>query len=676
MTLLQMLLFATNKFPERGIGYIQEDGSEIFQSYPQLLEEAARILAGLRQLDLKARDKVILALSRNEELIPAFWGCVLGGMLPVPLPALTSLHSPNLALEKLHNVWQVLESPPVLVDARLLDRQSEKQSATHTWEDKLFSFDAIRQEQPATDFYTASPTEPAFIQFSSGSTGDPKGVILTHQNLLCNLRAIAVSIQPQKDDISLNWMPLYHDMGLIGFHLVPIHSCVSQFHLNTVNFVRHPLLWLDSLEKYRATVTGAPNFSQALVLERLRKSAKKWNLSAVRVLFNGAEPIAVDLMQQFMVKMVNYGLDPKAMFPVYGLAEASLVVTSPTLGAPPRIESLQRQALQIHHQAIPAEPGDATAIQFASVGVPVQGCEVRIVDDEDIVSEGVVGHIQIKGENVTSGYDNNPTATQKAFCGDWLRTGDLGFICEGRLCVTGRAKDILFVNGQNYYAHDLESIAQQVEGVQAGKVAICGWYDRAAGRDKVLVFLACNNPSSVQQFWEVKQHLQQVLGLAVDVMIPLKSKQFPKTSSGKLQRYKLREQFEQGVFDQGLTQMRQLLAEVEARSSQQKIPPQTFTQKLLHRLWCEELLLAPQQVGIHDSFTELGGDSLKVVTILSRLEQYYIYVDSAILAEHQTIAELAAYIDKRPALLSRESTGGRRKYLAADQHSPANSDWY
>lgn len=665
LTLPQMLQYTANQFPDRGIGYIQDDGSEIFQSYSQLVAQAVRVLAGLHQLGLKAGDKLILALSRNEEFIPAFWGCVLGGVLPVPMPAPVSLYNPNPPLEKLHNVWHLLECPLVLLDARLRSQPSEEQRATYIQDALLLSFDDIRQDQPARDFHTAPATAPAFIQFSSGSTGEPKGVVITYQNLLCNLRAIATGINRQPDDISLGWLPLHHDMGLIGFHLAPIYSGNNQMHLNTVSFVRRPLLWLDSLEKYHATVTVAPNFSQALVLERLeRQPQKKWDLSAVRVLFNGAEPIAVGLMQRFIAKMATYGLDPTAMFPVYGLAEACLAVAFSPLGVPPRIESLNRQALQVNHRAVPDEVGDATAIQFASVGLPVLGCSLRIVDDEDmVVPDLVVGNIQIKGENVTCGYYNNPVAALSAFCGDWLRTGDLGFMRDHHLCVTGRAKDILFVNGQNYYAHDLESIAQQVEGVQSGKVAICGWYDSAAGRDKVLVFLLCNNPvESVQQFWKVKQHLQRFLGLAVDVMIPLKSKQFPKTSSGKLQRYKLRQQFEQGVFDSVIAQISQLLAEEEARSCQQKALPQTFTEKLLLRLWCEELLLAPEEVGIHDSFTELGGDSLKALTILGKLEkQYYIYIDSAILAEHQTIAELAAYIDKHSMLVRRTSTQERKK---------------
>ncbi|MCI0526996.1 MAG: AMP-binding protein, partial [Nitrospira sp.] len=209
-----------------------------------------------------------------------------------------------------------------------------------------------------------------------------------------------------------------------------------------------------------------------------------------------------------------------AMLPVYGLAEATLAVTFPPLGELPRTERLNRQLLQTHQQAIPTESDNPYAICFASEGFPAQGCEVRIVNGEDQrVSDGIIGHIQIRGDNVTQGYYSNLEATQEAFCGSWLRTGDLGFIREGRLCVTGRTKDILFVNGQNYYAHDLENIAQQVEGVQAGKVAVCGWHDLRTGRENVLLFLASHQPaSSVSLFLQVKRRLQRVLGLTVDII--------------------------------------------------------------------------------------------------------------------------------------------------------------
>jgi acyl-CoA synthetase (AMP-forming)/AMP-acid ligase II/acyl carrier protein len=480
----------------------------------------------------------------------------------------------------------------------------------------------------------------------------PKGVVLTHKNILTNIRAIGIALNEDTSYLLLNWMPFYHDMGLIGFHLTPVYYCVDQFHINTMDFVKHPLLWLDSLEKYGATITAAPNFGQALLLSRLeRQQKKKWDLSSVRVILNGAEPISVAVMHRFMEKLSGFQLDAKTMFPVYGLAEATLAVTFPPLDEMPQIESLNRRELQLYHRAVSADAGDTTAIDFVNVGFPVADCEVRIVDEADnVVSDGNVGHIQIRGDNVTAGYYGNPEGTRDAFCGEWLRTGDLGFIRKERLCVTGRTKDILFINGQNYYAHDIENVAQQVEGVRDGRAAVCGWHHPQAGRDKLLLFLGSSNPkASAGLFVKVKQHLQRILGLTVDVTIPLKSNQFPKTTSGKLQRYKLRERFEQGAFDAEIEQAVHWIAVEEAKNQKEKTMPGTTREKILHRLWYEELLLKPEEVGIHDRFAELGGKSIHAVSILAGLEKLYnVRIHSEVLAEYHTIAEIVAYIDAHP----------------------------
>lgn len=340
-------------------------------------------MAGLYGLGLKAGDKVILSLSRNEEFIPAFWGCLLGGIIPAPLAPPASLYSPNPALEKLQGVWHTLGEPLVLVSPNLIEQDCE-QPRDHCLisEDKLSAPSSLRRSQPAASFHEAGSTDTAFIQFSSGSVGHPKGVLLSHQNLLSNIRAIESGLALQKDDIGLGWMPLFHDMGLIGYHLSPLHFGINHFLINTMDFVRRPLLWLDSLEKHGATITAAPNFAQALILKRLRGNPlKQWDLSRVRLVLNGAEPISVELMQRFMEKMSGFGLDPQAMFPVYGLAEATLAVAFSPTGETPRIEYLDRRELQNHHKVLLVNPDAPSAVPFTSVGFPVRGCEARIVDE-------------------------------------------------------------------------------------------------------------------------------------------------------------------------------------------------------------------------------------------------------------------------------------------------------
>jgi hypothetical protein len=301
-------------------------------------------------------------------------------------------------------------------------------------------------------------------------------------------------------------------------------------------------------------------------------------------------------------------------------------------------------------------------VPFASVGFPVQGCEVRIVDGSDhMATDGTVGHIQVRGDNIMTGYYNNPAATEDAFCDEWLRTGDLGFVREGRLCITGRTKDILFVNGQNYYSHDLENIAQKVNGVKPGQVVFCGQRDSSGESDRLLMFLSGKILKSLLPlFLKIKHQLQQDLGLTVDIMIPV-AKRIPKTSSGKIQRYKLLEQYEKGEYDEAINELSLLLKEEAAHSHKNKIPPKTAMEKLLHKLWWEELLLPPEKVGIHDHFAELGGKSINAASILAELENYNIYLDSGILEKYKTIAEIAGYIDKHPTRVRPTEEGKRKK---------------
>ena len=635
--------------PDKGIGYIQKDGRTVFQTYPELLESAHRVAGGLKRAGLKTGDKLVLALSVNEEFVPAFWGCILAGMVPVPVPAAASFAGAGVMEKRLAGVWEFLKKPPLLVSSRESFLSQDAAGAFDGIADSLLSFPEVSAHPPLSNFYDADPGEVAFIQFSSGSTGRPKGVCLTHANILANVRAIEAGLAMNGRDITLSWMPLYHDMGLIGFHLVPLHFGIDQFLIPTGDFLRRPLRWLESLARKRATITAAPNFSQTLVLKHLeRGKAGARDLSRVRLVLNGAEPISAGLMTRFMAAMAGFGMGQAAMLPVYGLAEATLAVAFAPLEERPGIERVDRQQMQHHARAVPAAgAAQADAMELVHVGRPLKCCEIRIVDDGDqTLAEGCIGHIQVRGGNVCAGYWNDPGATRDAFCRDWLRTGDMGFVRQDSLVVTGRAKDVLFVNGQNFFAADLEGAAEAVDGVQAGKVAICASFDPSRGRDRVVVFLKSRGADKdIPLFSRVKEQLQRTAGVRVDAMVPLESSRFPRTTSGKLQRFELRRQFEAGLFHEAATKMAERMAEKEADAD--KAPPRTVHEKIVHRLWCRELGLPPEAVGIHDHFADLGGESIHAASFLALLEaRHGIRLCSGDLAGRPTIAAIAAYLDQ------------------------------
>jgi acyl-CoA synthetase (AMP-forming)/AMP-acid ligase II/acyl carrier protein len=643
--LTDILVRASRYAPQLGIGYLEENGSATLQTYPELVAAAARLLTGLRARGLVPGDPVIVALSRNQNFLTAFWACVLGGLIPVPVAPPEAAHKPRQAMERLQNVWRVLQRPWVLTDGDL-PPEIERHVAIST----------IADEPPAVNFHRAGLDDTAFIQFSSGSTSAPKGVVLTHRNVLSNLVAITEGLQLNASDTTLNWLPLHHDMGLVGFHLTLVHCAVQQYHIEPDGMVKHPLLWLDGLERFRCTVTGTPNFGLALVLARVERAAgRTWDLSSVRLILVGAEPISVDTLERFTARLQPFGLNPRALFPVYGLAEATVAVAFPPLGRAPQIETLQRDAFQADGRAVPAASDDPSPIRFAVEGFALRGCEIRIVDEQDQqVADGSVGHIQIRGENVTAGYYDAPDLNLEAFAGPWLRTGDLGFVRDRQLSVTGRRKDIIFLNGQNYYAHDLEAMAQQVSGATR-KVVVCGWHDPRAGREQLLLFLSGGTGASAASlFVDVNRHLQRTVGITVDVAIPLASKEFPRTTSGKLQRYRLRERFERGEFASDIAEMRGMIVALlaDVRRQQPKEAPRTATERLLHRIWCDELQLDPAALGINDRFDEAGGQSIQALAILMRVEKELgTSIHSQVLAAHPTIAEQAAFLDRHAASL-------------------------
>jgi acyl-CoA synthetase (AMP-forming)/AMP-acid ligase II len=612
-----------------GIGYLRENGDCETQTYRELIEVSSRVLTGLRRARLLPGEPAVLALDHNRDFLSAFWGCILGGIVPVPLAAPGGLR-PGPALERLAAVWVRLGRPRIIAAG---ERTGEWPVAPRS----ILPLSELLAQEPASEFHCASPDDTAFVQFSSGSTGQPKGVILTHRNVMANLESIRAGLQISPADSSVNWMPLYHDMGLIGFHLTPLYTCRPQYHLQPHAMARRPLAWIEVLSRTGATITGCPNFSCALVLSALKRARNlSWDLSRVRLILNGAEPISTGLMDRFLDALAPYGLRREAMFPVYGLSEATLAATFPVPGELPRVLMMND-------------------LPVVSVGRPVAGLELRIAPKG--TPEGAVGEIQLRGANVTSGYWGDAEATREAFDGSWLRTGDLGFQSEGRLFVAGRKKDIIFVDGRNLHAQDVEAIAARA-GVSVGRVAVCGWHDPAEGREKLLLFLAAPDAAAaVPVAIAVKREIRVAIGITPDAFVPLKPNQFPKTTSGKLQRYRLREQFERGEFAAAAAAMAQLI-EAEERRRGPRVMPRTATEQTLQKMWCREMQCAPEDVGVHDDFKDLGGKSIQAVAILAALDEHFgVRVHSDVLAEHGTIARLAVYLDRHAAAL--QAGGGK-----------------
>ncbi len=646
-TLVEIL--ERNRGVDRCVTYIGGENAERRVSYADLYTRALGILHHLQALGARRGDPMIIFLSDNEQFLDGFWAAVCGGIVPVPLAVgISDEHR-----HKLLRVARKLGRPYLYTDAKNLERLKAlagEVGETALYEElkaRTFLVESVSDVSRPGTLYRPTPDDLAFIQFSSGSTSEPKGVMLTHGNLVANTLGSTAVDRFNDQDVSLSWMPLTHDMGLIGFFIMQFANRVHINLMPTDLFVRRPLLWLQAASKKRATITCSPNFGYRHFLKVLGdRRLEDVDLSSIRLIYNGAEPISVDLANEFMGKLAYTGLKRSAMYPVYGLAEASLAVTLPAPGADYRWLRVDRRRLGVgaRVELNPAEPRDT--LELMCVGPVVPNMELAVTDDARApLAEDTVGHILIRGPNVTRGYFGDPEATAAAVGADgWVDTGDLGFLHEGSLYIAGRAKEIIFINGQNYYPYDLENIAQRAPGLDLNKLAAAGVAKPGAQGEQLVMFVL--HRGSMADFLPtataVSRLINEHTGLEVAEVVPVK--RIPKTTSGKVQRHLLEQAHVDGEFD---AELRELQALREARGGGSGVSGSQLEARL--QGICEAALPG-KRIQVDDNLFEIGASSLKLIEIHENIDRDFPgLIDLTELFDHPTIAELAKHLEAKLA---------------------------
>ncbi len=631
----------------RGVHYIAGEANERRVTYVEVRARARGLLRHLQDAGARPGSQAIILVDGLAPFVDTFWACVLGRIVAVPLaPGNADEHK-----AKFFRVLARLPSPSLATERKVFERlqayaaENGLAPALAALARRTIFLDEIADVTAPGVEHRATPDDTAFIQFSSGSTSEPKGVVLTHRNLTTNIDAIATGIAARSDDASLSWMPLTHDMGLIGFHLTPLFQGVDHWLMPTALFVRRPGLWMAKTAEHRVSVTCSPNFGYLHYLKS-HDPAKVavLDLSAVRVIFNGAEPIAPELCRDFIAALAPARLAPDVMFPVYGLAEASLAVTFPAVGAPLAVERFARGQLGPGDAVRSVAAGADDAVELVRVGTPVRGCEVRIADaDGAPVSAGIVGRILIRGDNVSPGYFDDPGLTAASRTSDgFLDTGDLGTLVGGELVVTGRVKDILFVAGQNHYPQDIELLLAQHAGIELGRAAAAGVRPAHAATDDVLVFVLSKS-DDMAAFADVARTVRRVvnerMGLAVAAVIPVR--QFPKTTSGKIQRFALARDYEDGRFADALA----ALAQHEAASGGAVAAVESDIEKTLLAI-CQAALPG-RTLSPDDNLFELGTGSLTLAQIYEKVEATYPgRLEVTDFFEYPTVRTMATYLSR------------------------------
>jgi acyl-CoA synthetase (AMP-forming)/AMP-acid ligase II/aryl carrier-like protein len=640
-TLVEIL--ENNRGMDRAVCYVEGDGVERRVAYGEVHARALGILHHLQAMGAGRGDRIILFLGNNEQFMDGFWAAVCGGIVPVPLAVgISDEHR-----HKLLRVARKLGDPYLYTDAKSLERlatlaaQVGEEDTFRRLKARSFLVEQVTDISRAGRLHRPAPEDPAFIQFSSGSTSEPKGVVLSHANLVANTRGTTAVGRFSADDVSLSWMPLTHDMGLIGFFLMMFANRVHINLMPTELFVRRPLLWMQIASKKRATITCSPNFGYRHFLKVLGgRRLEDVDLSSLRLIFNGAEPISVELCNQFMDTLAAAGLHRSAMYPVYGLAEASLAVTLPAPGLEYRWIRVNRHRLNVGTR-IELNPAAARdSLEIICVGGTIPTTELRIADAaRAALPDGNVGHILIRGPSVTRGYVADPEATVLAIDADgWLDTGDLGVIHEGALYITGRSKEIIFINGQNYYPYDLENIAQRAPGLELGKVVAAGVRRPGTPGEDLVVFVL--HRGAVADFLSTANAVGRLVnehtGLEVTEVVPVK--RIPKTTSGKVQRHLLEQSLVEGEFDTELA----ALATLRAQSGGPAVSGNELETRL--QSICETALPG-RRIGVDDNLFEIGASSLKLIEIHETIDRDYPgLIDLTELFDHPTIAQLAKHL--------------------------------
>ncbi|MEO8144101.1 MAG: AMP-binding protein [Betaproteobacteria bacterium] len=554
-TLTEAMEYHVERQPDRLTAFMYEDGNEYPLSYRALWDGAMGYAAGLTQAGLRHGQMVAIMLPTCKEYLYSFYGVLLAGGVPVPLypPArLTTIEdhmTRHVAILKSAGPVMMITIPEAKPLAYLLRAQVESLNIILTPQDL--------NTTSGTNFKPVhgQPGETGFLQYTSGSTGSPKGVVLSHANLMANVRAMGAAVSANPADVFVSWLPLYHDLGLIGANFASLVLGFPTVLMSPLAFLSRPSSWMRAIHRHRGTMSGGPNFSFELCLRRIQdEDMEGIDLSSWRFAFNAAEPVSPDTIVEFEKRFAQWGLRKNCISPSYGLAESSVGVAITVPGTPWRADRLDRDRFTRTGEAVEAPAGDPSPLIVIGCGTPIPGHDIRTVDGAGLeLPDRQEGLLQFRGPSSTSGYYGNPEATRTLFAGDWVNTGDRAYLSDGTLFLTGREKDIIIRGGRNISPYELEQAVGDLAGIRRGCVAVFGSKDASTGTERVVVLAEMRDKDASRRVdidTDLKRMINDLaigfIGAPADDIVLAPPGTVPKTSSGKIRRVAAREYYERG----------------------------------------------------------------------------------------------------------------------------------
>jgi 1-acyl-sn-glycerol-3-phosphate acyltransferase len=551
-TLLDVLAAHVAAHPERPhILLWQSDEADTVVTYGDLDRNARAMAHGLMLKGVRRGDRVAIMLPTEAAFFHAFFAILLACAIPVPIYPPFRRAQVEDHLRRQAGILRNAEARLLVTDDEIRRVGGLLRGLVESLEEVVTAADLGRHGTLAAAVPADRDTT-ALIQYTSGSTGDPKGVVLRHANLLANIRAMGRSLEAGSSDVFVSWLPLYHDMGLIGAWLGCLYYGVPTVIMPPLAFLADPARWLRAIARHRATLSAAPNFAFELALKNMRdEDIAGLDLSSLRMVVNGAEPVSPTTIARFAERFAPYGLRPEAIAPVYGLAECSVGLAFPPVGRLPVVDRIERTALTRDGVARPAAPADATAVEVVACGRPLPRHEIRIVDEAGReLPERRQGRLQFKGPSATAGYFRNEQRTRALFDGEWLESGDLAYIAGGDVFITGRTKDMIKRAGRNVYPHELEEAVGAIAGVRRGCVAAFPSADARTGTEKLVVLAETRleDPDELAALERcIAEASASLLDLQPDEIVLAPPHTVPKTSSGKIRRSAARSLYEAGA---------------------------------------------------------------------------------------------------------------------------------
>jgi len=549
-TVAQAVAEVGQHYPENDFVFQDLRGNETSYSFVELEKNTARRAAALQAFGMRKGDRVGLIVIEPEDFVLTFLACLRVGVVPVPLYPPLSFGNLDAYADRTAKVLTSSQSRLLIASGKLQNVLWAMVDRVDSMEE-LVAVEKLRDAAGTPDYPTIEPEDLAFLQYTSGSTADPKGVMVTHGSLVANSKGIiteGLQLDPTKGDKGISWLPLYHDMGLIGFVIAPICHGIPCVFIPTLRFIKRPSVWLDTVHRHRGTASFAPNFAYALATRRVKDSdLEKWDLSCLKVLGCGAEPIQPATMRAFTDKFHEAcNLPTNSIMPAYGMAEATLAITLKPAPEHMHTVVLDAETFSESGEVVPPVEGKPFA-EHVGCGVPFSGHEVVAMDEAgNVLPEGREGELCHKGPSVTPGYFENPEATAASYRDGWLHTGDLGFIKDGQVFVTGRIKDLIIVNGRNVHPQAVEWAVAEVDGVRKGNVVSFSVPGETGEELVVVAETKRSEEDHAELADQVRRAIQRELSLSTSEVICLKPGSLPKTSSGKLQRRKTRSQYLSG----------------------------------------------------------------------------------------------------------------------------------